>query len=218
MATKKKKNQIANEQKWNRDTQSWWIIEAFLYSFPASIFIDLTIDNGFFFLAGRKRGSMLFYYFSCDYFLFMPRGHQFSSFIIGKKKKEDGERNSIAKKGPSVSVCVGPVSAHWEKERGEWRGGRIQSTRRGTWVLNWYDMMQLLSLFFYHLSTHMHFPFFFLSPGQLVVVALYPTNTTSKEKIERHSGQKKKERERWNWIEFSCRPRAYTVHHCVSFK
>lgn len=175
----------------------------------------------FFFLAGRKRGSMLFYYFSCDYFLFMPRGHQFSSFIIGKKKKKMARGIQLQKNKarPSPCVCVGPVSAHWEKERGEWRGGRIQSTRRGTWVLNWYDMMQLLSLFFYHLSTHMHFPFFFfLSPGQLVVVALYPTNTTSKEKIERHSGQKKKERERWNWIEFSCRPRAYTVHHCVSFK
>ena len=40
----------------------------------------------------------------------------------------------------------------------------------------------------------------------VVVVALYPTNTTNKEKIyierERHSAEKK----RWNWIEFSCRP------------
>lgn len=154
MAKEKKKNQIANEQKWNRDTQSWWIIEAFLYSFPASIFIDLTIDNGFFFLAGRKRGSMLFYYFSCDYFLFMPRGHQFSSFIIGKKKKEDGERNSIAKKGPSVSVCVGPVSAHWEKKGGN--GGwahSIDSTRHLSIELIWYDATTL-SLFLSSFNTH----------------------------------------------------------------
>lgn len=175
----------------------------------------------FFFLAGRKRGSMLFYYFSCDYFLFMPRGHQFSSFIIGKKKKKMARGIQLQKKKRPVRLRVcGASQCTLGKRKGGMEGGRIQSTRRGTWVLNWYDMMQLLSLslFFYHLSTHMHFPFFFLSPGQLVVVALYPTNTTSKEKIERHSGQKKRERERWNWIEFSCRPRAYTVHHCVSFK
>lgn len=161
MAKEKKKNQIANEQKWNRDTQSWWIIEAFLYSFPASIFIDLTIDNGFFFLAGRKRGSMLFYYFSCDYFLFMPRGHQFSSFIIGKKKKEDGERNSIAKKGPSVSVCVGPVSAHWEKERGEWRVGAFNRLDEALeyWIdMIWCNYSLSFSIIFQHTCT---FPFFF---------------------------------------------------------
>jgi hypothetical protein len=35
----------------------------------------------------------------------------------------------------------------------------------------------------------------------VVVVALYPTNTTNKEKIETLCREK-----RWNWIEFSCRP------------
>lgn len=159
---------------------------------------------------------MLFYYFSCDYFLFMPRGHQFSSFIIGKKKKKMARGIQLQKKKRPVRLRVcGASQCTLGKRKGGMEGGRIQSTRRGTWVLNWYDMMQLLSLFFYHLSTHMHFPFFFfLSPGQLVVVALYPTNTTSKEKIERHSGQKKREREtELDWI-FMSSARVY----CTSLR
>ncbi len=121
--------------------------------------------------------------------------------------------------GRCCCVCVwGPARARerdWARE-----SSHIQSTRRGTWVLNWYDMMQLLS--FSIIFQHTHSPSFFFPPlpadcrpaapslpcvchpslyTVVVVVALYPTNTTNKEKIETLCREK-----RWNWIEFSCRP------------
>lgn len=114
--------------------------------------------------------------------------------------------------GPLLCVCVragpGKRERDWARE-----SSHIQSTRRGTWVLNWYDMMQLLSISIIFQHTHTPRLFFLLPPlpadcrpaapslpcvchpslyTVVVVVALYPTNnTTNKEKIERHSAEKR---------------------------
>lgn len=165
-----------------------------------------------------KRELLFSFHFSA---LSPSRGYQYTSsssscpLIIGRRRSDRNSIGCLRKRerkkmsGPLLCVCVGGRSGR-ERETGR-ESSHIQSTRRGTWVLNWYDMMQLLS--FSIIFQHTHSPSFFFFPPLpadcrpaapslpcvchpslytvVVVVALYPTNTTNKEKIERHSAEKR---------------------------
>ena len=85
------------------------------------------------------------------------------------------------------------------------RTGRRAFNRLHEALEYWIDMMQLsfssFSIIFQHTRTHTYI--YTRSLSLSLRAALYPTNTARKIVRETLCRQKK---ERWNWIEFSCRP------------